>query len=275
MEADPGATLNRTALVTGASSGIGEAFALRLANDGYDLIIVARRGDRLESLATRIREHAGVAVLPIAADLTNARQLRELEVAAAGSETLDLLVNCAGVAGYMRFIDLAAEQAESLIDLHIIATTRLTRAVLPNMISRGHGTVINVSSGLAFSASLPAPPLPYRAVYASAKSYVNTFSEILSNELSGTGVQVQALCPGVVRTELHDVAGYDVSHVGTMLDPEEVVSASLAALLLNEVICVPTLEHLEPLVSLQSAREQILAGARAPAIASRYRGGRA
>jgi uncharacterized protein len=171
----------------------------------------------------------------------------------------------------MPFVDLAAEQAESLIDLHIVATTRLTRAALPGMVKRGRGSVINVSSGLAFSASLPAPPLPYRAVYASAKSYINTFSEILSNELRGTGVQVQALCPGVVRTELHDVAGYDVSHIPAMLEPEDVVAASLAALSLDEVICVPALEHAEPLASLRSVRAQILAGARAPTIASRYR----
>jgi short-subunit dehydrogenase len=262
----------RTALVTGASSGIGQAFAERLAHDGYDVIVVARRRDRLEALAERLRAEESASVEVIVADLTAPDDLRRVEEAIAACGTLELLINCAGVAMYMPFAQLPPDHAESLIALHIVAPTRLTRAALPGMISRGAGAVVNVSSGLAFSASLPAPPLPHRVVYASAKSYLNTFSEILSRELEGTGVQVQALCPGIVRSELHDVAGYDVSHVPAMYEAADVVTASLAGLALNEVVCVPGLADTAALAALQESRMRILEAARGSTIADRYRG---
>jgi short-subunit dehydrogenase len=259
----------RTALVTGASSGIGAAFAERLARDGYDLILVARRRERLETLAARLRQD-GAGTLVLVADLTRTSHLREVEAAVSSCETLEVLVNCAGVAGYMPFVELPPDQARSLIDLHVVAPTCLTRAALPGMIARKRGAVISVSSALAYSASLPAPPLPYRAVYAAAKSYINVFTEIVSNEVKGTGVQVQALCPGVVRTELHDVAGYDVSHIPFMMEPHDVVAASLSALHLGEVICMPGLEDTTALVEAQTAQTRAMQGARAPSVASRY-----
>jgi short-subunit dehydrogenase len=263
----------RTALVTGASSGIGAAFAERLARDGCDLIVVARRRDRLAALATRLRDEAGAAVEVLAADLTAADELRLVERAIEACATLEFLVNCAGVAGYMPFVQLPPDQAESLVRLHVVAPTRLTRAALPGMVARGRGVIVNVSSGLAFSASLPAPPLPHRAVYAASKSYVNTFTEILANELKGTGVQVQALCPGIVRTELHEVAGYDVSHVPAtfMLEPEDVVRASLAALPLGDVVCIPALGDRGPLADLEQSRGRVFEGVRSGKIAERYR----
>jgi short-subunit dehydrogenase len=263
----------RTALVTGASAGIGAAFAERLARDGYDLIIVARRLDRLEALADRLRDEAGVAVDVLVADLTAADELREVERAIEACAILEFLVNCAGVAGYMPFAQLPPDQAESLVRLHVVAPTRLTRAALPGMVVRGRGVIVNVSSGLAFSASLPAPPLPHRAVYAASKSYINTFTEILANELRGTGVQVQALCPGIVRTELHEVARYDLSHVPAsfMLEPEDVVTASLAALPLGDVVCIPALGDRGPLADLEQSRERVFDGVRGGSIAERYR----
>jgi short-subunit dehydrogenase len=256
-------------VVTGASSGIGAAFAERFARDGYDLIVIARRRERLEALAARLRQH-GAGIVVLVADLTNTSHLREVEAAVASCETLEMLVNCAGVAGYMPFVQLPPDQARSLIHLHVVAPTCLTRAALPGMIDRRRGAVINVSSALAYSASLPAPPLPYRAVYVAAKSYLNTFTEVVSNELKGTGVQIQALCPGVVRTELHDVADYDVSHIPFMMEPDDVVSASLAALRLGEVICIPALEDTATLAEAQAAQTRIMQGARAPSVASRY-----
>jgi short-subunit dehydrogenase len=258
------------ALVTGASSGIGAAFAERLARDGHALIIVARRAERLHDLAARLRAETGVAVEVLVADLTSGDGLARVEGALAESADLDMLVNCAGVAGYMPFAELPADDAEALVRLHVVAPTRLTRAALPGMVARGRGAVINVSSGLAFSASLPAPPLPLRAVYASSKSYINTFSEILASELQGTGVRVQALCPGIVRTELHEVAAYVVSHVPFMLEPEDVVGASLAALDLGEVVCVPALADTGVLEEAARARTRVLEGARSAVIAERY-----
>src|SRR6185295_13811026 len=131
--------------------------------------------------------------------------------------------------------------------------------------------IVNVSSGLAFSGALPAPPLPHRAVYASSKAYINTFSEILANELEGTGVRVQAVCPGIVRTEFHEVAGRDVSQVPLMFEPDEVVTASLAGLDLGEVICVPALKDPTMLADLDRDRARVFAEVRTSTMADRYK----
>ncbi|MBI5288143.1 MAG: SDR family oxidoreductase [Chloroflexi bacterium] len=260
---------SRSALITGASSGIGAAFADRLAHDGYDLILVARRRERLEAMAEHLRREEAVNVDVLAADLTDRGELLLVE-RAAETASLEMMVNCAGVAGYMPFVTLPADQAQSMIALHIVAPTRLTRAALPGMIERGRGDVINVSSGLVFSAAAPSPPLPQRAVYAAAKSYINTFTEILGNELRGTGLRVQALCPGIVRTEFHEVAGHDVSHVPFMLEPEDVVTASLAGLDLGEIVCIPGLEDVLRLADLEQSRGRVFEGARGGKIAERY-----
>jgi len=149
------------ALITGASAGIGQAFAERLARDGYDLVLVARRRARLEALAQRLRGEGGGAADVVVADLTAPAGLRAVEARAAADEALTLLVNNAGFAGYMPFIDLPADRAEELIRLHVVAVTRLTRAALPGLVARGRGAVVNVASMLAFSATVPASvPLP-------------------------------------------------------------------------------------------------------------------
>jgi short-subunit dehydrogenase len=263
-------TSPRTALITGASSGIGAAFADRLAHDGYNLIVVARRRERLDALASRLRAEEGVGVDVLAADLTDPAELLGVETAIEASRSLEVLVNCAGVAGYMPFVELPPDDAEALIGLHIIATTRLTRAALPGMIVRGNGTVINVASALAFSSSIPAPPLPYRAVYAAAKSYIVTFTELLAAELKETAVRVQALCPGVVRSELHEVADYDVSHIPFMMEPADVVTASLAGVERGEVVCLPALSDASLLAMAQEARTRVFEGSRSSSIAERY-----
>jgi short-subunit dehydrogenase len=246
------------ALVTGTSSGIGQAFAERLARDGYDLILVARRRDRLEALAGRLRKASSVSVDVLAADLTKSDELEKVENRIAREPALDLLVNNAGFGAYMPFVELAPERAEELVRLQVLAVTLLTRAALPGMIARGKGAVINVSSRLAFSASLPSPPLPKRAVYAATKSYINTFSRIVANELAGTGVRVQALCPGVVRTEFHEVQGMDASRfpVGIM-SPEDLVAASLAGLERDEVVCIPALDDPGLLAAVEASERRL------------------
>ena len=206
-------TGSRRALVTGASSGIGTAFAQRLAQEGFDLVVVARRRQRLEALAERLRADAGVEVDVIAADLTDPDKLRELEAHIAEDAALELLVNNAGFGGYKPFAELDRDVAEGLIRVHVLALTRLTRAALPGMIERGRGAVINVASLLAFTGSMPPQPLPHRATYAAAKAYMVTFTQALAHELDGTGVRMQALCPGLVKTEFHEVAGFDRAQV--------------------------------------------------------------
>lgn len=268
-------TARPRALVTGASAGIGAAFAERLARDQYDLVVVARRRPRLEELAQRLQQDYGVTVQVLAADLTRPEELRAVEAQVAGDAALELLVNNAGAAGYMPFIALDPDRAEELIRLHVVAGTRLTRAALPGMIARGQGAIVSVSSGLAFSASVPASaPLPKRAVYAACKSYITTFTELLSGELEGTGVNVQVLCPGYVAgTELHDnIPGFDAARRRlAALEPAEVVAASLAGLRLGEVICIPGLEDPDLIAQFRAGERRVLEGATSGRLAQRYR----
>ncbi len=265
-------TARPRAIVTGASSGIGAAFAERLARDQYDLVVVARRRERLEALAQRLQQDQHVTVEVMAADLTQPTELHAVEKRVAEDTALELLVNNAGFGGYMPFVNLDPDRAEELIRLQVVAVTRLTRAALPGMIARGHGAIINVSSRLAFSAALPSPPLPKRATYAATKAYVNTFTQILHGELDGTGVRVQALCPGLVRTEFHERMGMDPARFAAamIMTPEAIVEGSLAGLRLGEVICVPGLDDPSLLTQLQESQRQVLEHSGSGAIAKRY-----
>jgi uncharacterized protein len=262
------------ALVTGASSGIGAAFAEHLARDGYDLVVVARRRERLGTLAERLGREHRVEVEVLAADLVRADELRKVEHRLAADDALALLVNNAGFGVYAPFLELDPDRAEELFRLHTVAPVRLARAALPGMVARGKGAIINVSSMLAYSAGAPtSASSPKRAVLAAAKSFTNTFTEILHGELEGTGVQVQALCPAVVRTEFHQVTGTDLSRMPpeNIMEPEAVVRASLAALRLGDVICVPFLD--DPTILTQSHNDVFGAAmsARRDTIGLRYR----
>ncbi len=261
------------ALVTGASSGIGAAFAERLAREQYDLILVARRRDRLEALARQLQEKQSVTVTFIGADLTQPTELEAVEKRIVQEPALTVLVNNAGFGGYMPFVSLEPNRAEELIRLQVIAVTRLTRVALPRMIARGRGAIINVSSRLAFSAPMPSPPLPKRATYAATKAYINTFSQILANELEGTGVRVQALCPGVVQTEFHQRVGIDPGRypAGVVMTPEDVVAASLAGLERGEVICVPALDDPSLLAQIDEGQRRLFEQSRSGSLAERYR----
>jgi short-subunit dehydrogenase len=255
------------ALITGASSGLGLAFAERLAADGYDLTIVARRRDRLDALATRLRTKGGE-VEVLLADLADRTALRTIE-ARLTADAPALLVNNAGFGGYGPFIDIDPDLLDQQIAVHITALTHLARAALPGMVARGSGVIINVSSSFAFSASVKMPTRK-RANYAATKAFINTFTELLSHELEGTGVKVQALCPGVVRTEFHDHVGGRPEGV-PVFDPADVVAASLAGLALGEVVCVPQLPDLSALEGLAAAQRTLWGQARSDTVAARYK----
>jgi short-subunit dehydrogenase len=227
------------ALVTGASSGIGTAFAEQLAAAGHDLVVVARREDRLRQLADRLIREQGADVVVEVADLASAEELDRL-VAVVTDLELDLLVNNAGFGAYRPFLKLDPTRAEELIRVQVLAPTLLARAALPGMVERGHGALVNVASALAFSGGIKGPWMPARATYAATKSYLVTFTQILSAELEGTGVQAQVLCPPTTATEFHDIQGIDVSRVERM-SATEVVRVSLAALSRGDVICLPAL----------------------------------
>jgi short-subunit dehydrogenase len=206
-----------------------------------------------------------------ATDLTDPDQLSELETLIAEDDALELLVNNAGFGGYRPFVELDPDVAEALIRVHVLTLTRLTRAALPGMVDKGRGAVVNVASLLAFTGSLPPQPLPHRATYAAAKAYMVTFTQALAHELDGTGVRLQVLCPGLVKTEFHEVAGFDRAQVPfPPMEPEEVVDASLTGLELGEVICVPGLEDLELLDNAAERQRALFQAAAAGPLADRY-----
>ena len=184
-----------------------------------------------------------------------------------------MLVNNAGYQTYMPFVELDPDAAEAQIHAMVTAVVRLCRAALPAMLARGKGDIINVSSTLAFSAGMDDAFLPKRANYAATKAFVNAFSEILATEVAGTGVRVQALCPGVVRTEFHDVDGEPKLRPKIpLLEPEDVVEASLAALKLGDVICLPALSDRAVVEREREGRSAMFRSAVKAKMAERYRG---
>ncbi|GAB4086053.1 SDR family NAD(P)-dependent oxidoreductase [Myceligenerans cantabricum] len=226
--------MHQLALVTGATSGIGKAFAERLAADGHDLIVVGRTTERLEAL---VAAHPGVRVRAVPADLSTPGGIAAVADVAA-QEPVDLLVNNAGVAHYMPLADLPADRASELVHVKVLAPTLITRAVLGGMIARGAGAVVNVAGMLALSGPAPHEQMPRRAVYAGALADLLTFSQTLGAELEGTGVRVQALLPGVVATEFHSRQGLDLSAVPRM-SAADVVTAALRGLELGETVTAP------------------------------------
>jgi short-subunit dehydrogenase len=236
------------ALVTGASAGIGAAFAESLARDGYDLVLVARNRERLDELADKIRRQRERQVDVLPADLTRPEDLRAVEQAVAGDARLELLVNNAGFGTVGRFADLEVEREEEEIRLNVLALVHLTRAALPGMIGRGRGAIVNVSSLAALQ------PGPFSATYGATKAYVNSFSEAIHEELRGTGVKVQVLCPGFTRTEFQERAGINAARIPSFawMSAEAVVEASLAGLARGDVVCIPGLGN-RMLASLISA----------------------
>jgi uncharacterized protein len=259
------------ALVTGASSGIGAAYAERLAREGYDLILVARRRERLEALAERLRRETDAKAEPLAADLTDAGALSQLESRLADDARLAFVVNNAGFGGYRPFVEVEPVVIDELIGVHVRAVARLTRAALPGMVQREKGAVVNVASILALSGALPPNPLPYRAVYAGAKAFIVAFTEALAGELAESGVQVQACLPGLVDTEYHALVGRDPSKMPPTMQAADVVAASLAALAHDEVVCLPGLEDAVLFERLADARRMVMISAGKPGLASRYR----
>jgi uncharacterized protein len=261
------------ALVTGASSGIGAVFAERLARDGYDLFIVARRRDRLEALAQRLKkDQPALGVEVIVADLSKPGDLRRVEKHISEDKALELLVNNAGFGGYMPFTQLDPDRAEELINVQVLAVARLTHAALPAMLANKKGAVINVSSRLAFSGSMGSSQLPKRATYVGTKAFINAFSQLLQSELEGTGVQIQALCPGVVPTEFHTHVGVDVGNFppAVVMKAEDIVNASLAALKTGEAICIPALDDPSLLTQIQESERRLFESTRTGSLARRY-----
>jgi hypothetical protein len=227
----------KTALITGASAGLGAEYARQLATAGTDLVLVARRRDRLEELGAGLREKHGVRIAVVAADLSTLEGLAAVEARLAAAPAVDLLVNNAGFGGRTGFAKGKTADHVGMLRVHIDAAVRLAKAALPGMIDRGRGAIVNVASVAAFS--------PFSgAMYSGTKAFLVMFSENLQAEARSQGVAVQALCPGLTHTEFHAVADLDLSAVPAVFwrTAEAVVRVSLRKIG-RSVVCIPGWEN--------------------------------
>ena len=228
------ATSRPRALITGASSGIGEAFARQLAKRGHDLVLVARRRERMEKLAAELSDAHGVEAEVVEADLADDSAVATVEERLRRGD-IDILVNDAGFATRGEFAGLPLARELEELDVNVRALMRLTHAALGPMVERGRGAVINVASTGAFQ------PVPHMATYAATKAFVLHFSEALHEEVKGKGVTVTCLCPGPVKTEFHQVAGVDESRLRAWKSADDVVESALKAVSARRAIVMPGL----------------------------------
>lgn len=227
------------ALITGASSGIGATYAEYLAQAGYDLILVARRRERLEALAESLRSRTGVMVEVLPADLGFPEDVGRVAARIESLPALDFLINNAGYGRSREFAASAVNEELHMAHVHVDAPLRLTRAALPGMLARGRGAIVNVASVMAFY------PLPGGATYTATKAALVGFTRALHQELQGTGVRVQALCPGLTRTEFHQAANLSITQAPGIawLSTDKVVAHSLRDLAADAAISVPGLGY--------------------------------
>jgi short-subunit dehydrogenase len=226
--------MSRTALVTGATAGIGLAFAQQLAAQGYDVVLVARDTARLEAVAEELTATSGVSTEVLAADLTDRAQLATVERRLADTEhPIDLLVNNAGFGLKGRFLDNDVEQEQAMLEVLVVAVMRLTHAALRAMAERGDGGIINVSSVAGYQP---------RGTYSAAKAWVNRFGEWASVEYADRGVRIMTLCPGFTKTEFHgrmDV-GRDAVPSFLWLDVDDLVAEAIADFDAGKRLSVPS-----------------------------------
>lgn len=242
-----------TALVTGASAGIGAVYAGQLAQRGYDVILVARNTQRLQALAGRIRHETGQRVDLIAADLTSDAGLADVEARLRNDTNITLLVNNAGTGTHTALLDSDITQMSKMITLNITALTRLTYAAVPGFVARGQGSIINISSIVSIA------PEILNGVYGASKAFVTAFSQSLHHELADKGVRIQAVLTGATATEFWENGGLPLEH----LDPDIVMSATdlVSAALLDfdrgELISIPSLQDLSQWQVLEAQRKSL------------------
>jgi len=242
-----------TALITGASTGIGSVYARRLAQRGYDLILVARDRQRLTDLANDITAETGRKAETLAADLTVRADLKRVEERLRSDSHVSALVNNAGFGGVAKLIDSDVDEMDNMIQLNVTALTRLTSAALPGFLERSKGLIINISSIAALSPEL------LNGVYSGTKAFVVNLTQSLHNEVKDKGIQVQAVLPGATRTEFWDRAKFPVNNFPGefVMTAEEMVDASLAGLDQDELITIPALPNLGDWEKFEVARKAL------------------
>jgi len=223
------------ALVTGASSGIGWELAQVLAAHGYDLVLVARREERLQQLAEVLTQKHGAATQVLAIDLSQPGAAAQIKAELTAREAeIDVLVNNAGFSHHGPVTQVPVERLHAIVQVNIVALMELTRMIAPCMMARGRGRILNVSSVVGFT------PTPFATVYAATKAFVTSFSEALAEELVGTGVTVAALCPGTTKTEFAEAAGMTktIAFRSGAMSAKEVAEIGYAGMMRGERIVI-------------------------------------
>ncbi|MBP1859715.1 SDR family NAD(P)-dependent oxidoreductase [Rhizobium herbae] len=258
-------TETSTVLITGASAGIGAAYAERFARRGHDLVLVARNKARLEVLSEQLRKEHGVSVDVLQADVTNADDLAAVETRLRDDDRIGILVNNAGASLAGTFVDQAASDITQLIALNATAVARLAGAVAPRFIKAGSGAIINVSSVVGLA------PEFGMSVYGATKAFVTFLSQGLSLELGPKGIYVQAVLPAATRTELWELVGIDVNTLPAVMEVGELVDAALAGFDKREPVTIPPLHDAAQWDAYQTARQAMIPGFAQVHAAERYR----
>jgi len=255
-----------TALITGASSGIGAIYADRLARRGYDLVLVARNRQRLEDLARRISTATGRSVEVLAADLNDRTDLARVEANLRADQRITMLVNNAGLGAVAPLVESDVDKMDEMIQLDVVALMRLTYAAVPGFVARGHGTVINIASVVAVAPEL------LNGVYGAAKAFVLAFSQSLRHELTAKGVRVQVVLPGATATDFWRLSGRPVEHLPQeiVMSGEALVDAALAGLDLGEFATLPSLPDVQDWDAFESARQALMPNLSKTRPAARY-----
>jgi uncharacterized protein len=256
-----------TALITGASTGIGAIYADRLARRGYDLILVARDGARLDALAERLRSETGVRVDVLPTDLADRAQLGKVEKRIASDETLTLLINNAGISLEGTLIDTPVATIEQLIAVNVTAPTLLAAAAVRAFAGRGAGGIINLASVLALA------PEMFDGTYSATKAFVLNLSQGLAKEVAGKGIRVQAVLPGATRTEIWARSGKDVNAFPPewVMEAGDLVDAALVGFDRGETVTIPPLSDEGQWQAMQDARLAMAPNLSRREVAARYR----
>ena len=255
-----------TALITGASTGIGSVYAHRLAQRGYDLILVARDQQRLTKLAKEITAKTGRKADTLPADLTVKADRERVEQRLRSDSSITALVNNAGLGGVAKLIDSDVDDMDNMIQLNVTALTRLTSAALPGFIARSKGLIINISSVVALNPEL------LNGVYSGTKAFVLNLTQSLHNEVKDKGIQVQAVLPGATSTEFWDRANFPVHNLPAeiVMTAEDMVDASLAALDQGELVTIPALPDIADWQNFDQARKALAPNLSHKHAAARY-----
>ena len=256
---------SKTALITGASSGLGAVYAQRLAARGYNLVLVARRADRLAALAADLEQANGVSIKTITADLTADTDIARIEQVLR-SESIDLLINNAGTGPIASTADLPDDAALATLTLNVTALMRLTRAALPAMRARKSGTIVNIGSVLGFHA------LPFTTLYSATKAFVLTYSRGIQQEVKDDGILVQAVLPAGTITEFYESAGVSIDDfdASAFMTAEQLVDAALAGMDRGEEVTLPSVHDESLWTAYDAARARLFGGTQNGSPAARY-----